>query len=142
MGQFILLGSTWEAHINLHDISPKIRSNEEINPKIHTFPKSTNPPRASLSKKGMEGDGLIYSWSDRGSSPSWEGTQNGHQQDALHLQIPENFLTTFLIVILLTSLQNPSGVTLKRVRLQQPPMNLGSITAPSPASFDFGTVAG
>jgi hypothetical protein len=55
MGQFILLGSTWEAHVNLHDISPKIRSNEEINPEIHPLPKSTNPPQPSLLKMALRG---------------------------------------------------------------------------------------
>jgi hypothetical protein len=55
MGKFILLRSTWKAHINLHDVSSKIRSDKEINPDIHPLPQSTNPPQPSILKMGRRG---------------------------------------------------------------------------------------
>jgi hypothetical protein len=55
MGKFTLLGSTWEAHIDLYNISSKIRSNEEIDPEVHPLPKLTNPPQPSLLKSGRRG---------------------------------------------------------------------------------------
>jgi hypothetical protein len=54
---------------------------------------------------------------NRGSLPSWEGTPIS-QQDALHLQSPENFLATFLMVISFTSFQDTSRITLKKIRLK------------------------
>jgi hypothetical protein len=35
MRELILLGSAWKAHINLHDIGFKVRSNEKISTEIH-----------------------------------------------------------------------------------------------------------
>ena len=35
----------------------------------------------------------------RGSLPSWAGARRKLQQDALHLQVVESLLATFLIVI-------------------------------------------
>jgi hypothetical protein len=75
-------------------------------------------PSALLIENGAEGDCLIYASSDWGPFTRREGTQNTPQQDALHLQTPENFLTTFLILISFTSFQNPTCVALKKVRLQ------------------------
>jgi hypothetical protein len=57
------------------------------------------------------------------------------------LQIPENFLATFLIVMFFTSFQHPSGIALKWIGLKQAPMNFGSITAPPSALFDLHAVA-
>ena len=53
----------------------------------------------------------------RGSLPSWEGARNRLQQDALHLQVVENFFAIFLIVISFTSFQHRAGITLKKIRL-------------------------
>jgi hypothetical protein len=52
-----------------------------------------------------------------GSRLSWEGARKERQHDALHLQIPESFLATFLIVIDFTSFQNPTGIALKKIRV-------------------------
>jgi hypothetical protein len=54
--------------------------------------------------------------STKGSFFSQEGARNKLQQDALHLQVVENFLAIFLMVIQITSFQNPSGITLEKVR--------------------------
>ena len=35
MHELILLGSAWKAHINLHDIGFKVRSNEEIDTEVY-----------------------------------------------------------------------------------------------------------
>jgi hypothetical protein len=60
----------------------------------------------------------------------------------LHLHIPENFLVTFLIVIPFTSFQHPSGITLKKIRLKNIPLESSSKTATAPAFLDLGAVAG
>jgi hypothetical protein len=57
------------------------------------------------------------------------------------LQIPEKFLATFLIVMIFTSFQNPSGIALKWIGLKKISMNFGSITATPPARFDLRAVA-
>jgi len=43
----------------------------------------------------------------RGSFPSWEGAYKWSQQEALHLQIPDNLFSIFLILILFTSPHDP-----------------------------------
>jgi hypothetical protein len=55
---------------------------------------------------------------NKGSLPSWEGARALAQQDALHLQRLENSLATFLMVMLFTSFQDTSCVTLKEVGLK------------------------
>jgi hypothetical protein len=57
------------------------------------------------------------------------------------LHIPENFLVTFLILILFTSFQHPSGITLKKIRLKDIPVEFGSKTATAPAFLDLRAVA-
>jgi hypothetical protein len=58
------------------------------------------------------------------------------------LHIPENFLVTFLIVIPFTSFQDPSGITLKKIRLKKIPLELSSKTTTAPAFFNLRAVAG
>jgi hypothetical protein len=58
------------------------------------------------------------------------------------LHIPENFLVTFLILIPFTPFQHPSGITLKKIRLKNIPLELSSKTAPAPAFFNLGAVTG
>jgi hypothetical protein len=43
----------------------------------------------------------------KGSIPFWTGARNQDQQDALHLQVVENFLAIFLIVMEFTSFSTP-----------------------------------
>jgi hypothetical protein len=57
------------------------------------------------------------------------------------LHIAENFLVTFLILISFTSLHYPSGITLKKVRLENIPLEFGSITASAPAFSQNRAVA-
>jgi hypothetical protein len=46
------------------------------------------------------------------------------------------------MVITFTSFQNPSGITLKKVRFEDIPTELGSISAPPPAFIYDSTVTG
>ena len=64
------------------------------------------------------------------------------QQEALHLHIPENLLATFFIVIQLTPFLYAAGVTLKKIRIENTPLKLGSITTSTPAFLHHGAVAG
>jgi hypothetical protein len=54
------------------------------------------------------------------------------------LHIPENFLVTFLIVIPFTSFQHSSGITLKKIRLKNIPLEFSSKPATTPAFFNLG----
>ena len=71
----------------------------------------------------------------KGSLPSWKGTRRGLQQDALHLQVVESFLATFVIVILITSFQDFPGVALKKVRTENSSITSGPIATATPAFF-------
>jgi len=64
-----------------------------------------------------------------------------YQQDALHLHSAEDLFVTFLMVITFTSFQYPSGITLKKVRLENIPLELSSIPAASPAFIYDSAVA-
>ena len=70
----------------------------------------------------------------KGSIPSWTGAPKQDQQDALHLQVVDNFLVIFLIVMEFTSFQYPSGITLNEIGLEKPAVIPGSVTA---AAFAF-----
>ena len=43
----------------------------------------------------------------KGSIPLWTGARNQDQQDALYLQVVENFLAIFLIIMEFTSHSTP-----------------------------------
>jgi len=77
----------------------------------------------------------------RASLSSWEGGRSCLQQDALHLQSPENLLATFLMVMRFTSSQDVSGVTLKKIRTEAVALKLCPVTAPAPTIFDLRTIA-
>ena len=55
---------------------------------------------------------------NEGLPPFLRGNPKKTQQDALHLQIPENLLATFLILIKFTSFQHPPGIALKKIWLK------------------------
>lgn len=57
------------------------------------------------------------------------------------MQVVASFLAIFRIVMLLTSFQDPSGITLKEVRLIKPSLGFCSVATPAPADLDLGAVA-
>jgi len=61
----------------------------------------------------------LKNWRKEGSIPLRTGARKQGQQDALHLQVVENFLEIFLIVIEFTSSQRPSRITLKEIWLKK-----------------------
>jgi hypothetical protein len=56
------------------------------------------------------------------------------------LHIPENLLVAFLIFIPFTSFQHPSGITLKKIRLKNIPLELRSKPTSTPAFLNLGAV--
>ena len=58
------------------------------------------------------------------------------------MHIPENLLATFLIVIHFTPFPFATGVTLKKIRIENIPLKFGSITTSTPAFLYHGAVTG
>jgi hypothetical protein len=54
--------------------------------------------------------------------------------------VVEIFLMTFLMVILFTSFQYPSGITLKKIGLKNIPLKFGSVTAAASAFLPYRAI--